>query len=141
MGQTDFFLKIDGFDGEIQLTSFSFGVSNAGAGGSGAGKSNGQAMHLTKLVDNSSPNLFQACATGKHIDDATVSIRKAGGAPVQYLLSNVVVASYNVTGHDGGGVARESITLNFSKIKMTYNLQAAGDAIRGVDIKERSTSR
>ena len=157
MAQADFFLKIDGVEGEsdddthakeIQLSSFSFGVANSGSGGwgggSGASKANVQDLHFTKLLDKSSPNLFQACCTGKHFDTATVTIRKAGGdSPVEYLiynLSEVFVSSFTVSGHDGGGIAQESGSLNFSKVEMTYNPQTAeggADAAntKGYDIK------
>jgi type VI secretion system secreted protein Hcp len=157
MAQADFFLKLGDVEGEsdddthgkeIQLSSFSFGVANSGAGGfgggSGASKANVQDLHFTKLVDKSSPNLFQACATGKHFDDATVTIRKAGGdAPVEYLiykLTEVFVSSHNVTGHDGGGIAQESGSINFSKVEMTYNPQTAEGGVdaantKGYDIK------
>ena len=80
MAQEDYFLKLDGIKGEsqddkhkdeIHVSSFSFGVTNAGTGGSnlgsGGGRANVQDMHFTKVVDQASPNLFLACATGKHI--------------------------------------------------------------------------
>jgi type VI secretion system secreted protein Hcp len=157
MAQADFFLKLGDIEGEsdddthgkeIQMSSYSFGVSNAGSGGfgggSGASKANVQDLHFTKVADKSSPNLFQACCTGKHFDDATVTIRKAGGdSPVEYLiykLSEVFVTSYSVTGHDGGGIAQESCSLNFSKVEMTYNPQTAEGAAdaantKGYDVK------
>ncbi len=156
MAQADFFLKIDGVDGksddskhsgEIQISSFSFGVSNSGSGGwgsgSGASKSNVQDMHFTKLVDKASPNLFQACCIGTHFDSATVTVRKAGGdTPVEYLiykLDQVFISSHTINGHDGGGIAQESGSLNFNKVEMTYSPQGAGgggdgDNVKGYDI-------
>ena len=139
MAQEDYFLKIDGIDGEsqddehkneIHVSSFSFGVTNSGTGGSnlgsGGGRSNIQDMHFTKVVDQASPNLFIACATGKHFDTATITVRRAGETPQEYLtyeLSEVFVSSISTSGHEGGGIAQESVSLNFSKIKMTYTPQ------------------
>ena len=139
MAQEDYFLKIDGIDGEsqddkhkneIHVSSFSFGVTNAGTGGSnlgsGGGRSNMQDMHFTKVVDQASPNLFIACATGKHFDTATVTVRRAGENPQEYLtyeLSEVFVSSISTSGHEGGGIAQESCSLNFSKVKITYTPQ------------------
>ena len=136
MAQADFFLKIDGIDGEsqddkhkneIQITSFSLGAANTGTGavgtGSGAGKVSVQDAHFTKLVDKSSPNLFLACCSGKHFPLATVTVRKAGENPLEYLvykLSEAFVSSINTTGHEGGGIAQESVSLNFSKIEVNY---------------------
>ena len=141
MAQEDYFLKIDGISGEsqddkhkdeIHVSSFSFGVTNAGTGGSnlgsGGSRANVQDLHFTKVVDQASPNLFQACATGKHFDTATVTVRRAGENPQEYLiyeLTEVFVSSMSTSGHEGGGIAQESGSLNFSKIKMTYTPQNA----------------
>jgi type VI secretion system secreted protein Hcp len=141
MAQEDYFLDIEGIKGEsqddkhkdeIHVSSFSFGVTNTGTGGSnlgsGGGRSNVQDMHFTKLVDASSPNLFQACATGKHFPSATVTVRRAGENPQEYLvykLTEVFVSSFSTSGHDGGGIAQESVSLNFSKVELSYTPQNA----------------
>src|SRR5579872_6040751 len=92
-------LKLDGIDGEsqisgyenqIELLSSSWGVSMAVSTGSGLGGGVGTAnfmdVTVVKHTDKSSPNLFFACASGKSIDNATVSFLKAGGdSPVEYL--------------------------------------------------------
>jgi type VI secretion system secreted protein Hcp len=139
MAQEDYFLKIDGIKGEsqddkhkdeIHVSSFSFGVTNAGTGGSnlgsGGGRANVQDLHFTKVVDQASPNLFLACATGKHFDTATVTVRRAGETPQEYLvydLEEVFVSSISTSGHEGGGIAQESCSLNFSKVTLTYTPQ------------------
>ncbi len=141
MAAVDYFVKLEGIDGEsqddkhkkeIHVTSFSHGVTNAGTGGmnlgSGAGRSNVQDFQFTKYADNSSPNLFLACCTGKHIPTATITIRRAGEKPQEYLvykLTEVLVSSYQTGGHDGGELAQESFSLNFSKIEMNYTPQNA----------------
>jgi type VI secretion system secreted protein Hcp len=139
MAQEDYFLKIDGIKGEsqddkhkdeIHVSSFSFGVTNTGTGGSnlgsGGGRANVQDLHFTKVVDQASPNLFLACATGKHFDTATVTVRRAGETPQEYLvydLEEVFVSSISISGHEGGGIAQESCSLNFSKVTLTYTPQ------------------
>jgi type VI secretion system secreted protein Hcp len=139
MAQGDMFLKLDGVKGEspddkhkdeIQITSYGIGAANSGSGGVGSGsgisKVNVHDIHFTKLVDNSSPNLFILCCSGKHIDSAVFTIRKAGENPQEYLvitLNEVLVSSYNQSGHDGGGLPTESVTFNFSKIKIEYKIQ------------------
>jgi type VI secretion system secreted protein Hcp len=141
MAQEDYFLKIEGVKGEsqddkhkdeIHVSSFSFGVTNSGTGGSnlgsGGGRSNIQDMHFTKTVDSSSPNLFIACATGKHFPKATVTVRRAGETPQEdltYEMTEAYVSSITTSGHEGGGIAQESLSLNFSKIKMVYTPQNA----------------
>jgi type VI secretion system secreted protein Hcp len=141
MAQEDYFLKLDGIKGEsqddkhkdeIHVSSFSFGVTNAGTGGSnlgsGGGRANIQDLHFTKVVDQASPNLFLACATGKHIPKATVTVRRAGEKPQEYLVYNlteVFVSSVSTSGHEGGGIAQESVSLNFSKVELNYTPQNA----------------
>ena len=141
MAQEDYFLKIDGVKGEsqddkhkdeIHVSSFSFGVTNVGTGGSnlgsGGGRSSIQDMHFTKVVDASSPNLFIACATGKHFPNATVTVRRAGEKPQEYLtykLTEVYISSITTSGHEGGGIAQESVSLNFSKVEVNYTPQNA----------------
>ena len=78
-------------------------------------------MHFTKTVDASSPNLFIGCATGKHFPNATVTVRRAGEKPQEYLvykLTEVYISSITTSGHEGGGIAQESVSLNFSKVEV-----------------------
>ena len=88
----DIFLKIDGIKGEssdaqhreeIEPASFSWGVSQQGStsvgGGAGAGKASFQDLHVVMNVSRASPQLFLACAEGRHIKTAVLTCRKAGG--------------------------------------------------------------
>jgi type VI secretion system secreted protein Hcp len=149
---TDYFLKLAGIDGEAQdaahkgwidIFSWSFGASQSGSGGhvgggSGAGKVNMQEIHITKRTDKASCDLFLKCANGKHYDTADIVSRKAGEKPLEFLkinLQQVFVSSYNLGGSHGDDTPTESITLNFVKIKMDYQIQkpdgsgqAAGNA-------------
>jgi type VI secretion system secreted protein Hcp len=141
MPQEDFFLKIEGVTGEsqdkdhsdeIHLSSFSFGVTNSATGGSnlgsGAGRSNVQDLHCTKHTDKASAMLFIGCCTGKHFTKATLTVRRAGEDPVDYLqyeMTETFITSWSQSGHEGGGLAQESFSLNFSKIKFSYWPQKA----------------
>jgi type VI secretion system secreted protein Hcp len=140
----DYFLKIDGIDGEskdethkgeIEVYSWSWGESNqgthAGGGGGGAGKVSMQDFHFTMTTNKASPKLFQMCATGEHIKEAILTVRKQGLAgtesrPVEYLkikLTDVMVTSYQVGGSNAGDIPTESISLNFAKIEFEYTPQ------------------
>jgi type VI secretion system secreted protein Hcp len=142
MAAADFFLKIDGIQGEsedkthkdeIQILSFSWGVSNSGSGafgsGSGSGKASVSDISLQKYVDKSTPNLWKYCFLGKTVGDAIITVRKAGGdSPVEYLVYNlteVFISSVQDSGSEGGGIAMESISLNFAKVEITYTIQSA----------------
>ncbi len=136
----DIFLKLEGVEGEsqdskhkgwIDVYSFSLGLSNMGAGhtggGSGAGKADITDISLSKQVDKSSATLYKFCYQGKHIKKGSVVFRKAGGEnPVEYLkydMDEVFITSIQTSDSSGGGIANESLSLNFSKIKMTYKMQ------------------
>jgi type VI secretion system secreted protein Hcp len=154
---SDIYLKLTGIDGEaqdsahtneIEILSYSLGVSNQGSGavgkGSGAAKSDFTDVSLSKVMDKSSVGLALACATGKHIDEATLTVRKAAGdTPLDYLkikLTEVFVTSFHNAASDGGGIAQESLSLNFSKIEFTYNPQGSagsgeGDVVKSYNVK------
>ena len=129
----DYFLKIEGVDGEstdrghrneIDATGFSWGVSNptpVGGGGAGAGKVSVHDISITKSVDKSSSKLMVACATGKHFKSVVLTMRKSGrdGRGVEFLvitLEDVLVSSYQVSG-DGGGTS-EKLELSFAGLTM-----------------------
>ncbi|WEX10873.1 type VI secretion system tube protein Hcp [Chelativorans sp. AA-79] len=135
----DMFLKLKTIDGEskdekhqneIDVESFSWGVSQPGTfgtgGGGGAGKANFSDFSIAKFVDKSSHRLLIACATGEHIGDGTFFIRKAGGKQeeyVKYTFTDLLVSSYQLSG--SGERPMESISLNFAKVKMEYAEQKA----------------
>ena len=137
---SDYFLKIEGVDGEstdakhkgqIEIDSFSWGVSNSGSmaagGGGGAGKASFSDLHFTKTVDKSSPKLMEAVATGEHLRSVDLVVRKAGGEQLEYYkieLQDVVISGYSTTGSSGEAPS-ESISLNFSKIVFEYTPQNA----------------
>lgn len=142
---TDYFLELKPIKGEAQdkakkgwidIFSWSFGASQSGSGGhvgggSGAGKVNMHDITVTKRTDTASADLFLKCANGKHYDEATIISRKAGEKPLDFLkvkLSQVFVSSYNLGGSHGDDTPTESITLNFAKIEMEYQVQDAKGA-------------
>jgi len=133
----DMFIKIKGIPGEAQdakhkgeidVLAWSWGASNSGSahvgGGIGSGKVNVQDLSITKWVDKASPELLNHCATGTHIDDALLTVRKAGGkSPVEYLkitLNGILVSSVSTGGSGGEDRLTENVTLNFGKVKFEY---------------------
>lgn len=137
---TDIFLKLgpnikgeatdDTYKEHINIESYSWGVSqqatfSAGTGqGGGAGRSNVQPMHFTKYICKASPDLMIHCATGVHIADATLFVRKAGGKPwlyFQFYMKNVIVALYQTgSGGGSGALISEQFALDFEELTLTY---------------------
>ena len=146
MATVDYFLKIDGIEGEsrddkhkdeIEIESFSWGETQTGSfavgGGAGAGKVSTQDFYFTMLVNKASPALFLACAQGDHIKNAILTCRKAGKKPVEFLkftLSNVLISSFQIGG-TGGVVPTDQISLNFAKIEVEYQEQDATGKLTG----------
>jgi len=116
----------------IDVLAWSWGMSNSGTahmgGGAGAGKVNVQDLSVTKYVDKSSPNLMLKCCTGEHITDATLTVRKAGTTPLEYIvikLKEVMITSVSTGGSGGEDRLTENISLNFAKVEFDYQPQKA----------------
>ncbi len=141
----DMFLKVDGITGEsvdkthkgeIDVLAWSWGVSNSGSthsgSGGGSGKANVQDFSFTKYVDKATPTLMLFSCNGKHIKEATLTVRKAGGdSPVEYLkikFSDILVSSVSTGGSGGQDRLTENVTLNFAKVALDYVPQSASGA-------------
>jgi len=143
----DYFLKIDGIDGEsadsthkaeIDIESFSWGAtqtgSHSGMGGGGAGKVAMQDFHFVMKTNKASPKLMEACATGQHIKKAVLTCRKAGKEQQEYLkvtMSDLLVSSYQTGGTTGSDLPMDQISLNFSKVEQEYKEQKADGTLSG----------
>lgn len=129
----DYFLKIDGIPGEsadakhkgeIDVLGFGWGVSHAGAPGSGrsAPKAVYEDLIVVARTSKASPLLWLACAQGKHIKSAVLTCRHPGKSPVELLkitLTDVVVASYELDGSDEEPPL-DQIALAYAKIETHY---------------------
>jgi type VI secretion system secreted protein Hcp len=174
MALFDAFLKLDGIKGEsadakhkgeIDIMSFSWGMSQTGVsatgGGGGAGKVHVHDFQITKKTDASSPLLMLNCASGAHIKEANFVVRKAGGEQLEYLkikLTDVLVSSYKPSGAESqliglllpavdtadkssDEIPMENVTLNFAKVEFSYQPQGAdgkaqgGPILAGWDVK------
>lgn len=147
----DMFLKLDGIKGEskdhkhkeeIHIESFSWGLNQTGAfgtgGGGGAGKVNVHDISITKAVDKSTPELMLHCANGKHIKEGFVTFRKAGDKPVEYLkikLQDLLVSSVQEAGHGGGDLLTENVTINFAKFNVEYQEQDENGSPKGAPVQ------
>src|SRR5687768_9548507 len=115
----DMFLKLDGIKGEsqdskhkgeIEIMSFSWGVSQTGAhatgGGGGAGKVSMNDLSVMKELDSATPQFMEMICNGQAAPSGVLTLRKAGEKPLEYLkikITDVLISSYQ-TGGNGGGV-------------------------------------
>ena len=144
---TNYYLKIDTIDGAsvvkghekaIELSSFSWGVSNSGSfgggGGGGSGKTSFSDLSWAQGVDQSVVGLFTGVASGKHFAKATLDVVKAGPQPLNFFrmdFFNNTLSSLQFSG--GGDYLVASASLQSSKITMTYWPQLK-DGTRGTPI-------
>lgn len=115
---------------EIDVLSWSWGMSQSGTaghgGGGGAGKVSFHEFNFTHHVDKASPNLMKACATGEHINDATITLRKAGKGQQEYLvitMTDVLVTSVSTSVSAEGDASIEGVVLAFAKVDLEYKPQ------------------
>jgi len=143
----DMYLKIAGIDGEskdsahggeIDVLAWSWGMSQSGSmhagGGGGSGKVSVQDISVTKYVDKATSNLLLACCKGDHLDEALLTVRKAGGNPLEYLLitmKGVLVSSVSTGGSQGEDRLTENISLNFREVEVKYQPQDDAGAADG----------
>ena len=148
MAAVDYFLKIDGIEGEsadakhkgeIDLDSWSWGETQGGTmsfgGGGGAGKVQMQDFHFVMKVNKAAPKLIVACASGEHIKKAVLTCRKAGKEQqefLKYTFTDVLVSSYQTGGAASGSVIpSDQISFNYGKMEVEYKEQKADGSLGG----------
>jgi type VI secretion system secreted protein Hcp len=149
---SDIFAKIgdikgESFDdkhkGEIEVLSWSWGVTQSGTmahgGGGGEGKANFNDFNFTHHIDKASPVLMKACATGEHIKDATITVRKAGKGQQEFLIikmADIIITGVAPSGAGDGAATAEHVALQFAKVDLEYKPQKQdGSLDAGVHFK------
>lgn len=99
------------YNQKIEIDGWSFGASQAGVMQAGSGRATGkvsvQDFTFTKHADKSSPKLMETCATGDHVQQATLIARRTGqtgGGLTPYLnviFTDLIVSSYQTSGSNG----------------------------------------
>src|SRR3954466_274664 len=141
---SDIFAKIGDIKGEstdnkhpneIEVLSFSWGVTNDAAikagGGGGAGKASFQDFSFHHTIDKASPTLLRACATGEHLKEATITHRKAGKGQQEYLIikmNDVIITGVSLSDSSEGSTS-ETVTMAFAKVDLEYKPQKADGSL------------
>ena len=135
----DMFLNIDGVPGEstddkhkewIDILSYSWGVSQPGAGSlsSGGARSAERADHsdfsIVKTLDKASPKLALYCSNGTHIKEIVVELCRATEDKQKYMeykMNDVIISSVSVSGSAGEEpLPLEEVTFAYGRIEWTY---------------------
>ena len=135
---SDIFAKIGDIKGEsldskhkdeIEVLSFSWGLTNGAnigaGGGAGAGKATFQDLTIVHTIDKASPLLMKACATGEHLKEATITFRKAGKGQQEFLIikMNDVIITGVVQSAPSSEVGSETVSLEFAKVDWEFKPQ------------------
>jgi type VI secretion system secreted protein Hcp len=82
---------------------------------------------------------MKTCATGEHVANATITMRKAGRGQQEFLIirmNDVIVTSVHSGGSGDGGDTGENVTLQFAKVDLEYKPQRPdGSPDAGVHFK------
>ena len=148
---TDIFLKVGDIKGpstddrhrdEIEVLSWSWGVTQPASAGSGGGKS-GRARFsdftFSHHIDKASPSLMSACATGQRLAEAILTLRKAGKGQQEFLvvkMTDVIVTSVLPSASTADDGLVEQVGLRFAKVDLEYRPQKAdGSLDAGIHFK------
>jgi type VI secretion system secreted protein Hcp len=136
------YLVIDGRPGPstskadaIDILSFSFGATQTaviGAGSSGgearAGRASVSDVTIMKVLDKTSPLLFDDCVTGNYLTKVDLIYDKPmGDSQEDYFkihMEDALITSIQLSGSSENPV--ESISFAFSKVKVSYNPEEDG---------------
>lgn len=148
---TDIFAKIGDIKGEstdskhkdeVEVLSYSWGVTNPAhigtGGGGGVGRATFQDLSIVHKIDKASPQLLQACATGEHLKEATITFRKAGKGQQEFLIikMNDVIITGVVQSAPSSEAGSETVSLEFAKVDWEFKpLKADGTLDAGIHFK------
>src|SRR6478672_11879479 len=99
---------------EVEVLSYSWGVTNpvhiGSGGGGGTGRATFQDLSIVHRIDKASPKLLEACATGVHLKEATITFRKAGKGQQDFLIikmNDVIITA--MTDSDSASESAETV--------------------------------
>jgi type VI secretion system secreted protein Hcp len=132
---------------EIEVLRWSWGMQAKPTlgGGSASGKASINDLKIVKRVDRASTALMQALRTNEPIQQAVLTVRKAGEHPLEYL--KITIEQGRVTGlvveagDLGGGAALvEHLSFSFNKITVDYIPQGKdGQGLGGTTFEDQWT--
>ncbi len=132
----DMFLKIPTIEGEsidaqhageIDVLAYSLGFSNASPPATGSTRATSRAaaqdLSVTVYYTKASPVLFLSLCQGTVFPTATLTLRKAGAKPRDFMvitLEKVTITSDSQGGSGGEDRPTQNFTLGFSRISYSY---------------------
>jgi type VI secretion system secreted protein Hcp len=151
-GAGDMFLKVKGakhgdingeaqdqkHKNEIEVLAWSWGMQGKAAlgGGVATGKATIRELRIVKRVDKSSTALMSALRTNEVIKEATLTLRKIGKTPLEYLKikieeGRIMAVDLDAGDSSGNPTLLERVSLSFNKISVEYTPQGADGMPQG----------
>lgn len=152
MALGDMFLKVDSaihgtikgeaqdatHGNEIQVINWTWGMrSNSDLGGTGpSGRTTLHELIVYKRLDSASTALMSVMRNNENIKKAVLTVRKAGGSPLEYFIVTLENARITAIDLETGSIGdaadvRERINLSFKRINIEYVPQGADGQARG----------
>ena len=143
MAEVDYFLKIEGVQGEskdsgghkdeMQIDKWGWNIKQPrdAASGKGTGRATAGDLQLTMKTNTATPVILNALAQNQEFTTAKLVCRKAGGSqqnPLEFFtitLRKARVSTYEVGGGQGSIVPVDQFSLNFTKIEIEFVPQKA----------------
>ncbi|RMM66673.1 hypothetical protein ALQ73_04649 [Pseudomonas savastanoi pv. glycinea] len=100
------------------------------SGGATAGGVTLGDLRVSKYIDKATPKLFELCCRGSHIKKVTIRVHRAGTEKFKYLdivLEEVLISTVSGNGAEHAGLPKETVTLNYGRIKLEYSQQRRAD--------------
>jgi type VI secretion system secreted protein Hcp len=123
---------------EIEVLAWSWGMQGKASlgGGIATGKATMRELRITKRVDKSSTALMSALRSNELIKEATLTLRKIGKSPLEYLTikieeGRVMAIDLDAGDESGSPALLERVSLSFNKISIEYTPQGADGMPQG----------
>jgi type VI secretion system secreted protein Hcp len=149
MASPDMFLLLEGqktgtvkgesadsvYPGQIDVLGWTWGMTSSAAigGAGGAAKTALSELRIRKLADTATTALMSVMRNGELIKKAVLTVRKSGGAPIDYFT--VTIQQGRITAYDvesqAGPVLSEQLAIAFEKIEVQYFAQDNKGARKG----------
>ncbi len=139
----DYYLDIEGIPGEVTVANhaaqiavdyfhssgFQRALATVAGGTASPSKAVIKPIEITKPVDSASPKLFVACMSGQRIAKATLYAdyfandqdSVPAGTFLKITLTDVFIASVDQAGARTSVQPRETVTLSFRTMEMSYS--------------------
>jgi len=133
---------------EIEVLAWSWGMQGKPSlgGGGASGKSTIRELRVTKRVDKASTALMSALRNNEPIKVATLTIRKVGKTPLEYLTIKIEdgrVMSLEIEAGDASNAPAllERVNFSFNKITVDYTPQGPdGNPLGGTSFMDEWTA-